>query len=152
MNSGTNTHLLYHVVFSTKKREPLIHLASKQHLYQYLAGIIKQKGGLPVLINGTADHVHILAFLPKHISLSDMLQTLKGSSSFWYNKELAGNGRHLYWQEGYSIFTVSPAHLDHVKKYIFNQEQHHQTRDYESEMVEFERELRKYYNPDVRNG
>ena len=53
MNKGASIHLLYHVVFSTRKRQKSIVLANRSRLYEYMAGIIKQKDGLPVLINGT---------------------------------------------------------------------------------------------------
>ena len=149
MHKGTATYLLYHVVFSTKKRDKIILLANRQRLYQYIAGVIKQKAGLPILINGTDDHVHILAFLPNHISVSEMIQAIKGSSSYWYNKEIAGHARHLYWQDGYSIYTVSPTLIEKVKNYIFHQDEHHLVMDYEKEIDSFEQELRKYYNPEA---
>ena len=148
MNKGASIHLLYHVVFSTRKRQKSIVLANRSRLYEYMAGIIKQKDGLPVLINGTDDHVHILSFFPKHISISEMVQSIKGASSYWYNKELAGKGFHLGWQEGYSIFTVSPSLLEKVKNYIFHQDEHHRVVDYAQEIENFEQELRKYHNPD----
>jgi len=147
MNKGSSIHLLYHVVFSTKKRQKSITLAYRTRLYEYMAGIIKQKEGLPVLINGTEDHVHILSFFPKHISISEMIQAIKGASSFWYNKEMSGSSFHLNWQDGYSIFTVSPSLLEKVKNYIFHQDEHHQVVDYAQEIERFEHELYKYYNP-----
>ncbi len=149
MHKGTATYLLYHVVFSTQKRNKTINFANRQRLYQYMAGVIKQKDGLPILINGTDDHVHILAFLPKHISISEMMQAIKGSSSFWYNKELAGNAKHLYWQDGYSIYTVSPSLIEKVKNYIFHQDEHHRDMDFEREIENFDNELRRHYNPDA---
>jgi len=111
-------------------------------------GIIKQKKGIPVMINGTDDHVHILAFLPKHISLSEMVQAIKGGSSFWYNKEYGNQVMKLHWQEGYQVISVSPGLLESVKNYIFKQEEHHQKVNYTQEMEQFERELRKYFDPD----
>jgi putative transposase len=148
MASSSKTFLLYHIIFSTKKRQKTINVDFKSRLHEYMAGIIKQKKGMPIMINGTEDHVHILAFLPRHISLSEMIQAIKGGSSFWYNKEYSQNSLKLSWQEGYQVISVSPGLLEPVKNYIFKQEEHHQKVNYSQEMEEFERELRKHYDPD----
>ncbi|HNQ43925.1 MAG TPA: transposase, partial [Candidatus Cloacimonadota bacterium] len=71
MASSTSTYLLYHAIFSTKKRERILQKHVRSDLYAFMGGIIKEIGGMPVLINGTEDHVHILAFLPKHVCISD---------------------------------------------------------------------------------
>ena len=149
INMATNSYafLLYHVVFSTKNRQLTIHPDYRLRLYQYMAAIIKEKGGNPILINGTQDHVHILAILPRHISISESLQAVKGGSSHWYNKEFSENIPRLYWQSGYSIFSVSPPLLDKVKGYIFRQEEHHQNSSLDQELENFHTELLKYHDP-----
>ena len=151
---ATNSYsiLLYHVVFSTKNRQQTIHPDHRARLYQYMAAIIKEKGGLPILINGTQDHVHVLACLPRHISISDSLQAIKGSSSHWYNKEFSANLPRLYWQNGYNIFSVSPSMLESVKRYIFRQEEHHANNSLEQELESFDKELLKYYDPAKHNA
>ena len=40
------------------------------------------------------------------------------------------------WQEGYAAFTVSQSQKDVVVRYIANQEEHHQGRSFEEELVE----------------
>jgi hypothetical protein len=47
----------------------------------------------------------------------------------------------FYWQAGYGAFSVSPSHLDALKEYIRNQEQHHRKESFQDE---FRRLLRKY--------
>ena len=41
------------------------------------------------------------------------------------------------WQEGYGAFTVSQSHIEAVKKYIANQEEHHRKRTFQEEYLEF---------------
>ncbi len=105
MSGSTSSFLLYHLIFSTKKRARTIHPKLRQALFAYMGGIIKKIGGTPVLINGVWDHVHILAFLPRHISLSQSVQAIKGGSAYWFNRqdekprpqtELAGRLSNLY--------------------------------------------------------
>ena len=145
METSSNTFLLYHIVFSTKKRKKLISSKYRKDLHSYMAGIVKNTGGMPILINGTEDHVHILAFLPKHVSISECMQSIKGGSSFWYNKQPGNEYQHLYWQEGYSIFTVSGSQLETVKNYIFRQEEHHRAVDFDTEMQNFLTKLNECY-------
>ena len=49
-----------HIVFSTKGRAPLIHSEWKGGLHAYLAGVTRHHHGIPLSINGVADHLHLL--------------------------------------------------------------------------------------------
>jgi REP element-mobilizing transposase RayT len=51
-----------------------------------MGGIIAGLGGKPVLINGPKDHMHVLFVLPPRLSLSDIVEKLKASSSKWAAK------------------------------------------------------------------
>ncbi len=147
MGTSSNTYLLYHAVFSTKNRQKLLVEQNRARLFAYMAGIIKNIGGLPVLINGIEDHLHVLAFLPRHVSISESMQNIKGKSSHWYNQEFGHCFPRIHWQEGYNIFSVSGSDLETVKNYIFNQEEHHRKFDYTTEMQKFDDKLHEYYDP-----
>ena len=56
----TFTHLLTHVIFSTKERRPLLKVESRPRLFSYRGGIMRSLGAKAVIINGTSDHVHLL--------------------------------------------------------------------------------------------
>ncbi len=56
--ASTLTNLLYHLVFSTKGRLPLIGDEIQQPLYDYIGGIIRNQGGKAIEISGMPDHVH----------------------------------------------------------------------------------------------
>ena len=132
--SGTYTNLLYHLVFSTKQRIPLITTALQEELYRYMGGIIRGQGGTLLEIGGMPDHVHLLAkFSPKK-AVSDMLKDIKANSSKWVNEEKTSL-RKFGWQEGYAAFTVSESQVTQVVKYIRNQEEHHRKRNFKSELI-----------------
>ncbi len=61
--SDSYTNLLYHIVFSTKERRPLITAEYETQLYDYVGGTIRGLGGISLEINGTVDHVHLLCKL-----------------------------------------------------------------------------------------
>jgi len=132
---GTHTHLLYHIVFSTKGREPLISRQAREPLYGYIGGIIREQRGICVEIGGVMDHVHILARLRPSIAVSKMVQDIKGISSKWAKGRL-GTTEALYWQEGYGAFTVSPSQTPRVVEYIRGQEAHHGSRSFKEEFVD----------------
>lgn len=40
------------------------------------------------------------------------------------------------WQKGYGAFSVSPSNIEGVKKYIANQEKHHEKKNFQVEYVD----------------
>ena len=79
-------NLLYHIVFSTKDRQPLITDTYQTRLYEYIGGIIRGQGGITLAINGTADHVHLLAKLRQDHALSGMIRDFKTKASGWMHQ------------------------------------------------------------------
>ena len=94
------TQNTYHVVFSTKDRAPLISPELEPTLYAFIEGIIRDLGCSPLAINGTPDHVHVLARYPSHLSHSDLVRHIKSRSSKWINETNRIAGR-FAWQDGY---------------------------------------------------
>lgn len=131
---STHLSLHYHVVFSTKKRAPLISASWRENLHAYLGGVIRNLDGIPEAIGGVADHVHLLVGLKATASLSDTVRDIKANSSRWVHDETGDRG--FSWQEGYGAFTVSASQLDAVRSYIANQEEHHRKRTFQEEYVE----------------
>ena len=133
--STTYTKLLYHFVFSTKMRLPLITAAIQDELYRYIGGIVVGEGAALYEIGGMPDHVHLLVQLKPTVSLSDFLRQLKSNSSKWLN-ERTQTPYKFAWQEGYSAFTVSESQVSRVRAYIQDQAEHHRASDFQSELRE----------------
>jgi REP element-mobilizing transposase RayT len=131
---STYTNLLYHIVFSTKDRIPLITNDFQEELYRYIGGIVRAEGGIQLEIGGITDHVHILAKIKPAISVSEMLAKLKANSSKWANDHKM-KFRKFGWQEGYAAFTVSESQVAVVREYIRNQQEHHRKQTYQEEFV-----------------
>jgi len=127
--------LYYHLVFATKGREPLATEDVRRRLWAYISGIIRSQGGLALAIGGTADHVHILASLPKSRTIPDLLREIKANSSRWVHETFAQP--RFAWQDGYAAFTVSVRGLPQVKAYIARQEEHHAKVSFEDEFRSF---------------
>jgi REP element-mobilizing transposase RayT len=125
------TNLLYHIVYATKDRAPLITNTLRPRLHQYLGGTVRGLDGLALEINGVADHVHLLVRLKPALSLSEFLSKLKANSSLWAKRQTSGR---FAWQSRYSAFTVSESQAERVRQYIRNQEEHHRRTSFEDEL------------------
>ena len=133
--SQSFTNLLYHIIFSTKDRRPLIALDYQPRLYEYIGGTIRGLGGISLGINGMEDHVHVLAKLRPDKALSDVLRELKAGASGWMH-DVFPDARDFYWQNGYGAFTVSASQIPVVSNYIANQERHHKKHSFRDEFIE----------------
>jgi putative transposase len=133
--------LYVHLVFSTKDRAPF--LANEQvrgDCHGYLAGICKQRRSPSLIIGGVEDHVHVLCMLSREECVAVLIRELKRESSKWIKTRGLEFGS-FHWQNGYGAFSVSPSHVEALKKYIANQEEHHRKEPFQDE---FRRLLRKY--------
>ena len=128
--------LLVHVIFSTKDRRPIITDVLKTKLFPYMAGIVKERGGTPHIVNGMKDHVHVLASLPTGLPVAEMMRFIKGSSSRWVHQEFHGM-QAFGWQRGYAAFSVSRSRFQDVHRYIASQEEHHRKVSFKEELVAF---------------
>lgn len=132
--AGTFTQILFHVVFSTKRREPLITDAIRERLYAYVGGIVRAEGGVLYAIGGIEDHVHMYLRWRPDRTIADLVRTVKSRSSRWVHEEFEGV-REFAWQQGYAAFSVSPSQENAVKTYIASQREHHAREDYRSELT-----------------
>ena len=133
---STFTSLTYHIVFGTKYRRLHITRNVQNDLYSYIGGIVRDERGHLLEIGGVEDHVHILADLSPAVAVSVMLRQIKAGSSKWLNERDDVNGR-FEWQTGYGAFTVSQSQVPVVRRYIQGQEEHHRTRSFKEEYIEF---------------
>jgi putative transposase len=74
--------------------------------------------------NGEANHIHALIEYPPKLSISQIVNSLKGVSSRMYGK--AGfkkpYGKDALWSPSYFVSSVGGAPIEVLKKYIQNQE------------------------------
>jgi REP element-mobilizing transposase RayT len=131
---------LIHLVYSTKNREHMLTDAVREELHRYSAGILKEWESPAILINSVEDHIHILYSQSKNHCLAKIVEEVKKGSSRWIKTK--GNGfAGFYWQNGYGAFSVSPGHVEALRDYIANQEEHHRTLSFQDE---YRRLLTKY--------
>ena len=87
-------------------------------------------------MGGYHDHIHCLLSLGRDQSISKVSQLIKGESSFWINH----NGitkQNFTWQDDYWAVSVSESHLETVRAYIQQQEEHHRIKSFTEEVNDF---------------
>src|SRR4051812_44374076 len=134
--ANTFSNLVYHIVFSTKNRQPMIQPSFRDELEKYITGVIKAEEGALIEIGGMPDHIHIVARFRPDRSVSEMVRLIKANSSKWMN-ETRGLGKRFEWQTGYGAFTVSQSQVERLREYVRGQEEHHRTRSFQEEYLGF---------------
>ena len=138
--AGTYTQLHIQIIFAVAGRKNLIPARHQEQLNKYVTGIITNTGHKALAVNGMPDHLHILIGLRPEKALADVVRDIKANSSCFINEQQWVVGK-FAWQRGYGAFSYFASHLDHVIRYVHNQQQHHAIRtfreEYEALLVRF---------------
>ena len=121
-----------HIIFHIKNNSPRMLSNDLEHIFKYIEGIISNLGGNLLQIGGVSDHIHILTSLPKELSISEFVRSIKVGSSKWI-KTIHERYTTFGWQNGYGAFSVSPSVIDSTIYYIKNQVRHHKNKTYTDE-------------------
>jgi REP element-mobilizing transposase RayT len=82
--SHTSGKIILHLVFSTVERRPLITAMFRDDLFAYLGGIVRGMRATALIVNGTADHVHMLVRIRPNQSAAELARVIKANSSAWF--------------------------------------------------------------------
>lgn len=125
-----------HLVWSTKNRQPLLTTAIRQKVFAHIRENAVQKNIHIDFINGYTDHMHCLIALHQEQNIANVVQLIKGESSFWINKNNLCTKK-FEWQREYFAVSVSESGVDKVREYIKNQEIHHTKKTFQQEYDAF---------------
>ena len=129
-----------HAVWTVKNRKPILTSEVRQVLFDHIQQNALSKEILMEIVGGHNNHVHCLFRLRNNQTIENVMQLIKGESSFWFNKSELSELK-LNWQKEYFAVSVSESQVDKVKNYILTQEEHHKKKTWEDEYNEF---LEKY--------
>ena len=124
-SSHTVYDLKYHIVWITKYRKPVLRGEVSKRVRELLREICKSTDVEIVKGHISPDHVHLFVSVPPHISVSKLVQSLKGKTSRKLMSEYkrlsrAFWGRHI-WARGYFVVSSGKVTEDVIKKYIEEQ-------------------------------
>lgn len=144
---SSHQQLLYHLVFSTKERRPLLQEDEfRTATWAYMAGICSNLEGHALRIGGYFDHAHLLVRIPAKVAVADFVGKLKANTSKHINESRDAILK-FHWQDGYGAFTVSRSKADDVIRYIENQLEHHRKRTYKEEFLKMLEDHDVEYDP-----
>ena len=139
-----------HLIWGTLNREKLLNKDAAERISRYLNEYAKTKGIYVKINYVNADHVHALVDLPTGLSVEELMQLMKGSSSHWINENNFLPGK-FAWGRGYAAFSVSESNAAQVAAYIKRQAEHHHVRNFAEEFKEFtERQGLSLADPESR--
>jgi len=134
--ANTYSQIYIQIVFAVQGRQNLLAKEWRQEVFKYMAGIIKNNGQKPIIVNGMDDHVHVFVGLKPVLALSDLVRDIKNNSTNFINDNNWIKGK-FNWQEGYGAFSYSHSQVEDVYNYISNQEQHHTRQTFQEEYIGF---------------
>ena len=115
-----------HLVFVTKFRHKVFTSGQLVRMEQIMAQVCQDFGVELVEFNGETEHVHLLINFPPTVTLSKLVNSLKGVSSRLMRKEFPSLARHYWraqklWSGSYFAGSVGGAPLSVLEQYIKNQ-------------------------------
>ncbi len=143
--AGTFSQIYVQVVFSVKRREPLIDPVWEERLYQYITGIVRNKQQKLIAINGMPDHIHLFLGLKPSCCISDLVREIKKHSTDFITENRLTQTP-FTWQQGYGAFSYSHSQLDAVAKYILHQKEHHRKQSFQEEYLDFLKKFDIHYD------
>ena len=127
------SNVLIHLVFSTRLRRPYLRSPELRGVMTgYMVGILRNIKCPSLIIGAVEDHVHVLCNLHRTVTIAQLVEELKTSSSARI-KEEGPSLRDFHWQNGYGAFSVSQSNAEQVKTYVAGQEEHHRKRSFQEE-------------------
>lgn len=117
-----------------------------QDLYRFTWKEVTNMKSRLLRVGGIQNHVHMLIDLHPSVSLSQLMQNVKGRSSGWMRSDdrfCGFNG----WASEYYGCTISPEQKHAVIEYIKGQQQHHLGAEFNREVVSMYRYADLDYHP-----
>jgi putative transposase len=111
---------MIHAVWGTKNRLPYLTLDVKNKLIEHIKENARLKQIFIDTIYGHTEHLHCLIGLNADMSIAKTMNLLKGESAYWMNRS-----------------SVSESVVAKVRRYILNQDEHHQRTTYAKEYNNF---------------
>ncbi len=125
--------ILVHCVWTTKKRIPYLRDQIRNEIISHIRENAKLKGICIDHINGYHEHLHALISLGGQQNISEVMQKIKGESSFWINKNRLTRLK-FEWQDDYWAVSIGMNQLEILRVYIRKQVEHHQKVSFEDEL------------------
>jgi REP element-mobilizing transposase RayT len=120
-------------VWTTKNGVTYLKDEIRNEVINHIKDNAKLKGIYIDHINGSNEHLHSLISLGGQQSISEIMQKIKGESSFWINKNKLSRMK-FEWQDDFYAVSIGMPQLENLRNYIRNQEHHHSKISFQDEL------------------
>ena len=126
----TNRHscflLQYHMVLVTKYRKPVLTGELKEHVYQIIRTLCRERGYNILEMNGEADHIHLLFEAGPEMAPMEFANVVKTKTARFARRDFPEEVKKYYWKpyfwtDSYFVTSVGTNSLAVVQNYIKNQ-------------------------------
>ena len=124
MSTHSYSRCWLHLIWETLRREPMLDKRAAARASINLSEYSNEKGIYMKINHFNAEHTHALVDLPTNLTIEQVIQLLKGSSSHWINQNRLVKGK---------SFSVSHSDVNRVANYIARQEEHHRKKSFTEE-------------------
>lgn len=137
MSNHVYSEIYLHLNWHTHNNLPVL----QSHVEDLTHGLLRQKleliKGVEFLdLGGTDDHVHLAVRIQPFVTISEMVQELKGYTAYEANRRLSR--KLLEWQRGYGVVSFGQQNLPWVLAYIQNQRDHHAKQTIQDRLERFD--------------
>jgi len=132
MSTHSYSRCWLHLIWETLRREPMLDKRASARASANLSEYSYEKDIYIKINYFNAEHTHALIDLPTNLTIEQVVQLFKRSSSHWINQNRLVKGR-FAWGKGYGAFSVSHSDESKVANYIARQEEHHRKRSFAEE-------------------
>jgi len=151
--TATYSQIFIQIVFSVKSRKNLIPEENLEEVFEYITGIIRNKGQKPIIVGGVSNHLHVFIGLKPGITVSGLVRDIKNNSTNFINQQDWIREK-FAWQNGFGAFSYGNSQVEQVFNYIKNQAEHHKTKTFREEFLAFLQKFNvdyemKYLPPDL---
>jgi REP-associated tyrosine transposase len=117
--------LHYHVVWTTRYRQPTINRSRASVLEGSLVETARELGLKIHAMGIMPDHVHMAISVPPRLALSEVVRRLKGRSSHLLARRIDADGAWQGWQAEYGAMSFGERSMEGIVRYVRDQETHH---------------------------
>lgn len=114
-----------HLVFVTKYRRCILDGEAIEHLRHIFSKVCTDFEAELVQMDGESNHVHLLVNYPPKVSVSSLVNSLKGVSSYILRRRLPRIAKcywkNVLWSPSYFAASCGGAPLEVIKRYIEQQ-------------------------------
>src|SRR5436309_10520620 len=111
MSTHSYSRCWLHLIWETLRRETMLDKRAAAKASANLSQYSYEKGIYMKINFFNADHTHALIDLLTNLTIEQVVQLLKGSSSHWINQNRLIQGR-FAWDRGYGAFSVSHSDVE----------------------------------------